>query len=250
MSTTYSAGGRSDAMVCVQCFRGKDENELRLPCQNPRCHFYLRIQSPVYSSISEPNAGSEHARELGYTLSRRSSLNSDYLFGSSGSIQSESGGIWGHQPLGAHLQMPSARSVRSHSTSVELGGVAHARKIMRSRLMSMPICVEQFGDHNELVDDTFPSSPLPYYHRKIEEDRVRIIHSCAIHTLTYLLLIMQRDADSGIGSPFGRPSPMLEWGAGEATKCKTASGKLSPFNMEVLTKEISGETDTLWVTRV
>ena len=45
------------AMVCAECFRAKGESELKAPCQNPKCYFYLRTQSPNNRTLdTEVNA--------------------------------------------------------------------------------------------------------------------------------------------------------------------------------------------------
>ena len=47
----------TNAMVCAECFRAKGESELKAPCQNPKCYFYLRTQPPNTRTLdTEVNA--------------------------------------------------------------------------------------------------------------------------------------------------------------------------------------------------
>ena len=65
-SSSVSVG--TDAMVCVECFRMKGDQDLKVPCQNPRCYFYLQVPGcdPQRDSVSP---GPIFKKEVGYDRS-------------------------------------------------------------------------------------------------------------------------------------------------------------------------------------
>lgn len=70
---------------------------------------------------------------------------------------------------------------------------ARAKAVRRARMMSMPLCVEPFGEHDcELVEDAFLSSPLPEIGGGEEVRRPRVCRRCVImlvHVRTDAMLV-------------------------------------------------------------
>lgn len=196
------------AMVCAQCFLAKGGSEPREICSNPRCYFYRRSSgkqttttdeshcTPTLATISRSiDQATAFVREIGHERTRRGS--------SQKSLGSESA-VWGYRP-----ESVSGKAFRSHVTFSDMGEVqnkarsrsisearrfashqgvgaaeeAAARaKVIRARMMSMPLCMEPFSEHDcELVEDAFLSSPLPDLSGGEEVRRPRV----APRTVTY-----------------------------------------------------------------
>ena len=133
----------SDAMVCVECFRMKGDEDLKVPCQNPRCYFYLRVPccDPQRDSMSPGPAFNKEVgcdRSAGgggrVALKQRPSQSSDFLLshcgGGSGDRSAQSkpamNSIWAFKPenkayMGKLTQHPSPNKMRSQSISVGSG---------------------------------------------------------------------------------------------------------------------------------
>lgn len=199
-------GESGAAMVCAECFVAKGESgELKLPCQNPRCLFYMRsIQTDtdvVSLSLSLTNDLTFGERNLGvsrdYDRAKRSSLNyaADFL-----QTNSQKDNVWGYHPdtkttKGLYLQPPRSPSIFTSTGSfgqkVRSQSISEARKssynnfvgdsgktkLMRSRMLSMPLGLDPLLDYDsDLVEDAFLSSPLPDLCGDSEE--VRTICMC------------------------------------------------------------------------
>ena len=167
-------------MVCGECFRAKGACDPKPPCRNPKCYFYNNLPAPSAQLESEVNSLSlSLANDLTFSKAigcdrakQRPSYSADILLSSS---QKDS--VWGYHPASVavttssrYLQLPSSsvfasgeQKIRSQSISESRRSVSayEAKKSMRSRMMSMPGCVEPLLDENDLVEDAFLSSPLP-----------------------------------------------------------------------------------------
>ncbi len=180
------------AMICAECFRAKGEPEAKVPCQNPRCHFYLRTQ-PVDHELTTLSVsfadGLAFSREVGRDRATvpKTGFGSDLLLHSA-----EKASIWGFHPISTasrtlHSQLQGP--IFSTSTDVRSGGVGKARsmsigdqsrkstaeyarekksraKLMRNRARVMSVPVSSGGlafDDCDLADveDAFLNSPLP-----------------------------------------------------------------------------------------
>lgn len=124
----------TDAMVCVECFRMKGDQDLKVPCQNPRCYFYLQVPGcdPQRDSVSP---GPIFKKEVGYDRSSSSGRvrpkPSDFLLSpgkrpnsssSSGNAQLQSN-IWAFRPenkgfMGGGGKQSQMSKMRSQSISV------------------------------------------------------------------------------------------------------------------------------------
>ena len=161
-STMMSAGRSasisvaSDAMVCVECFRMKDDQDLKVPCQNPRCYFYLRVPAGCVDGrdtavspgpIFNKEVGCDRSLPAGRTCRPRPSQSSDYLL-SQRSLSQEphsggkNGSIWAFKPLkpermgnspGRMTQQHTADKTRSQSVSM---GSGHNAALLMRRLQS------------------------------------------------------------------------------------------------------------------
>ena len=181
-STSMSAPSHS--MVCVDCFQAKGESELRIPCQNPHCCFYLQTPLPSKTvsptrrtaSVSEVNASYDSGWSLfGPRGSQpHSTTHTNPLSAAKCNPQlplpvTSSDKIWGH-PV-PHPGLLYSNSVplqeatqkkRSQSTCFdkEEDRIKSSRPI-RSRLLSlqMPEVLDQ-PEYGDLVEDAFASSSL------------------------------------------------------------------------------------------
>lgn len=158
-----SASEQYNSMVCVNCFQAKGENELKTPCQNPQCHFYLRtsgssLPAALRSSVSSTD-------KTGFDLwSPFASQTAPQQFHMKPASPSS---LWAYPPSSMFNSTISKESPqlkkRSHSTCFE----NEAEKIktsrfLRSRLMSLPMSevLEQVQvDGSDIVEDAFISSP-------------------------------------------------------------------------------------------
>lgn len=178
----------SDAMVCVECFRMKGDQDLKAPCQNPRCYFYLQVpgcdpNSPHPNSMSpgplfKKEVGCDCSTAMGRAaVKSRPSHSSDLLMSSQSERSSKSGNsIWAFAPDNkAHLsqQQQPSKQMRSQSISNTPPSVNYKRlnisqnkvssnnnamlseaervKLMRKRMMSMPLVagMESLMDSSE-----------------------------------------------------------------------------------------------------
>ena len=172
-SASVSVG--TDAMVCVECFRLKGDQDLKVPCQNPRCYFYLQVPGCDPQRDSE-SPGPIFKKEVGYDRSSSGRVRpkpSDFLLspGKRSSSSSSSNAqfpsdIWAFRPenRGFMSGRPSQQSskIRSQSISVGSSGASannnrglsanvnhrvnmqssaeiEKAKLMRKRMMSMPL---------------------------------------------------------------------------------------------------------------
>ena len=193
----------SDAMVCVECFRMKGDQDLKVPCQNPRCYFYLQVPGcdPQRDSVSP---GPIFKKEVGCdrSLGRIRPKPSDFLLSpgkrSSNTTAQLQSNIWAFRPenKGYMTAKPSQQSSRMRSQSISMGNNAASAtinrgmntghrvamqssaeiekaKLMRKRMMSMPLVagmesLMDGGESDSLVEDAFLSSPLPEFAAMIE----------------------------------------------------------------------------------
>lgn len=175
-SASVSVG--TDAMVCVECFRMKGDQDLKVPCQNPRCYFYL--QAPGYASgdpkRDSSSPGPIFKKEVGYDRSSSGRVRpkpSDFLLSAGKRPSSSSSGnarlhdnIWAFRPenrgyMGGKPSQQTSK-IRSQSISVGSNGTLASNnrgpstnvnhrvnmqssaeiekaKLMRKRMMSMPL---------------------------------------------------------------------------------------------------------------
>ena len=172
-SASVSVG--ADAMVCVECFRMKGDQDLKVPCQNPRCYFYLQVPGcdPQRDSVSP---GPIFKKEVGYDRSSSGRVRpkpSDFLLSpgkrpsssSSSNAQLQSN-IWAFRPenkgyMGGKPSSQQSSKIRSQSISIGTNGaltnndmglnanVNHRMnmqssaeiekaKLLRKRMMSVP----------------------------------------------------------------------------------------------------------------
>ena len=212
-SASVSVG--ADAMVCVECFRMKGDQDLKVPCQNPRCYFYLQVPGcdPQRDSVS---SGPIFKKEVGYDRSSYGRVRpkpSDFLLspgkrpnsGKTSNAQLPSSSVWAFRPeykgyMCGRLSQQSNK-VRSQSISVGSSGVlannnrglsatvnhrvnvqssAEIEKAKRKRMMSMPLVagmesLMDSGDSDSLVEDAFLSSPLPEFATMVERPNPGIV---------------------------------------------------------------------------
>lgn len=196
----------SDAMICVECFRSKGDNEFAIPCQNPRCHFYLQLpreeyQRPRSESLSISNRPlssdsihSTFSKEVGHNRQKQKIL----LYPeqrSNCTPKAISPNIWAYKSEKQSFKMPQYSSThyqpqrfRSQSTSVGLGASEISRSGAnhhvapyqglytsegpRSRLMSVPMTLKSVVDHGgDLVEDAF----LPNVGESITDEVVSLL---------------------------------------------------------------------------
>ena len=179
------------AMVCAECFLAKGGSKPREICSNPRCYFYCQSSGKQTSITDESDClptlattsrsldqATAFVKEIGHERTRRGSNQK--------ALGSEAADAWGYRPEsvsgkafrrrvtfsdvgGGEVQSKGrSQSISEACRSASRQGVgatneAAARvKAMRARMMSMPLCVEPFSEHDcELVEDAFLSSPLP-----------------------------------------------------------------------------------------
>ena len=141
----------SDAMVCVECFRMKDDQDLKAPCQNPRCYFYLRVPGCDPQRADSVSPGPIFKKMVGFDRSSgrvrpRPSQSSDFLLSQRAAGQEShsgksSGGsgssIWAYKPesglnSGGYVGKMSGQS---RSQSITIGSGSNAASLMR-RLQS------------------------------------------------------------------------------------------------------------------
>ena len=183
----------SDAMVCVECFRMKGDQDLKAPCQNPRCYFYLQVPGcdPHSPQRNSQPPGPMFRKEVGCDRSSsttgraakpsRPRPSPDFLLSSQ---VDKSNNVWAFRPENkgymSQLQQ-SGKQMRSQSISTASSAVkglsashrvsiseVERSKLMRKRMMSMPLVagMETLMDDSEndlLVEDAFLSSPLPEF---------------------------------------------------------------------------------------
>lgn len=182
----------SEKMVCVDCFRSKGDGDLKLACQNPRCHFYYKedLHQSVFSRT--------FSKEVGYDRKKSdlSQTPGDFL------SPTHSSKMWAYRPSSPRLlKVPqvSSQKIRSKSTSATTGGTVNIRKLLtchqqvpfviskdeetsalHSRVTSLPEYIDSASvdESGELVEDTFLCSPLSADY--LEKDRVSCISLSAI----------------------------------------------------------------------
>lgn len=186
----------SDAMVCVECFRMKGDQDLKAPCQNPRCYFYLQVPGcdPHSPQRNSQSPGPIFRKEVGCDRSSsttgraakpsRPIQSPDFLLSSQVDQLNKSNNVWAFRPENKwYMSQPqqSSKQMRSQSIStaasaVKVPSASHRvsisdverSKLMRKRMMSMPLVagMESLMDDSEsdlLVEDAFLSSPLPEF---------------------------------------------------------------------------------------
>lgn len=178
--------GHSDKMVCGECFLAKCDGELKLPCQNPKCHFYCPSASfsglsggDVFSSeVATPSLAPSFNKEVGHDRKGK------FCYGASDHLgASQTYSRWRKEPLVPGLLSAMAvQKVRSKSLSAATpsGGSLNIQRVLgghdplvpnkdlktanlyRSRMMSLPECAADplCEGGRDLVEDSFVSSPL------------------------------------------------------------------------------------------
>ena len=203
--------GHSEKMICVECFRAKGDEDLKVPCQNPRCHFYLCTPSsfkaprqevypnePLSPSFSKEVGHDRRSRPTSHTLSA-----DDY----SGQLCSKE---WQSHPLSPGLSQTSLQKMRSKSTSTSAsyGGSASMLKLLnnsfaatkegdRQKFLRSHFASLQSPDYTEpylgresqlqgdLVEDAFVSSPLLVDYGERVTDKVSL-QAVIIHYELYM----------------------------------------------------------------
>ena len=202
--------GLSDKMICVECFRTKSDGDLKLPCQNPRCHFYRSsCDSNCFSSecradfhpteVPTPN-GSSFNKEVGHD--RKSKLSCKPPAGACQNMPfAAKEMMWKNEPLSPTLFNGSSSNVvqKSHSKSsptastsglsiqrllsAQASQIANKAKF-QSRVMSLPDYRDSYLGREvgrDLVEDSFISSPLLVdYGERGEEEKVRMKSSAGV----------------------------------------------------------------------
>ena len=178
----------SEKMICVECFRTRGDGDFKLPCQNPRCHFYLCCPSSSKGGIYSNEMPLSFSKEVGHD--RKTKVCSIPKSSCSSQLSTKEQ-IWKNQSLGPGLMsapqmaVPKTRS-KSTSTISATGGVVsiprllcgyQARekaKLYHSRMMSLPECADSILGRGDLVEDAFVASPLLLdYSERVDDDRVR-----------------------------------------------------------------------------
>lgn len=205
----------NQSMVCVDCFRAKGDSELRIPCQNPKCHFYLQqpqatrgiIPARRHASVShaeyylsDPSYRPTFNREVGHDRRGRVSTHPQFTYPSRPSTSNYQ--IWAYPPVSPSGTLYSNRmndhSMKMRSQSLSLvgedvdnnrpgvafhndkGSLSH----LRARIMSVPVSEVNHllgQDCGELVEDAFVSSPLPSSgggEQSYGEGKVNSIYMC------------------------------------------------------------------------
>lgn len=143
----------SDAMVCVECFRMKGDQDLKAPCQNPRCYFYLQVPgcdpqaAAQLQRDSAMSPGPAFNKEVGcdrvssssvsaaggrivLKSATRPSQSSDFLLSQCSSGDGSTGknmdGIWAFKPMPNAYMMSKLgqQSNKLRSQSISVGGHA------------------------------------------------------------------------------------------------------------------------------
>lgn len=133
-SSSVSVG--TDAMVCVECFRMKGDQDLKVPCQNPRCYFYLQVPGCEFQRDSV-SPGPIFKKEVGYdrfSSGRVRPKSSEFLLSpgkrpnsssNSSSAQLQSN-IWAFRPenkgyMGTGKSSTQQTSLKTRSQSISTG---------------------------------------------------------------------------------------------------------------------------------
>ncbi len=166
ISAPRSASTGGNSMVCVDCFQAKGENELRIPCQNPNCHFYL--QAPGASKISIPPARrSTSFSEAnfnpwspftgGYDQQQIDSNPPHFTMPATTHASS----LWAY-PASSMLSKNSIQKQRTQSVCFESKREKiKSGRCLRSRLMSLPMSeVLEQVETSDMIEDAFVSTPL------------------------------------------------------------------------------------------
>ena len=190
-----------EKMICVECFRTKGDADLKLPCQNPRCHFYLCTPidlSPCgENNMFQTDTSSSFNKEVGYNRKTKR------CFGINPSQMPKNNKMWGYRPsspVHGHLSVPQVMIQKTRSKSASAtssgnnmsirkilsGSILNSKDVERMKMLhSHTMSLPEYADSllmqeglGELVEDTFVSSPLPDYGERVEEERVsRIFNS-------------------------------------------------------------------------
>lgn len=193
--------GQSEKMICVECFRAKGDEDLKMPCQNPRCHFYLCTPSyfsssrqDMYPSETPPSFN----KEVGHDRKKAQFHNPAENY--HGQLFSKD---WQSQLLDSNASLQKKHS-KPVSTSSGSGGNMSMSKLMSTSLLSKETprqkylqsqyvsCIPDYADsylgredqfQSDLVEDAFVSSPLLVdYGERVDEDqvsRVVFINACS-----------------------------------------------------------------------
>ena len=267
------AVSHSEKMICVECFRTRGDGDFRQSCQNPRCHFYLTSPSSSRDVFPTKEMPISFNKEVGYD--RKAKLCS--IPKSSSSQLSTKEQIWKIPSLGPGLMsvpqiaMTKTRS-KPTSTVSSTGGVMSIPRILcgcqaraksnlyHSRMMSVPESTDSFMGKErggDLVEDAFVASPLLLdYTERLDEDRVSVLASYMIpvwdgpyrppiHFFLFCLICWIQfpfvpETDSGISSPFGRPTGVVDW-----MDClPTSKASVVPITSAVPTLSSSGASSS------
>lgn len=166
-------------MVCAECFRAKGEPEANVPCQNPKCYFYLRTQA-----VDREVANLSDTFANGLTFGKAEVKTG---FGSD-TLQTSRNDVWGFRPpctavralqsqlqgsvfstiAASHGGLGKTRSLSFSDqprrlTASQVAGKEGQVKLMRTRMMSVPGTAMLLEDSDGLgdVEDAFLNSPLP-----------------------------------------------------------------------------------------
>ena len=201
--------GHSDKMVCRECFLAKCDGELKLPCQNPKCHFYCSSASlsslpgdDVFSSeIAPPPFAPSFNKEVGHDRKGKFCYGSSEYLGTCQALSKDK--MWRKEPLvPGFLNSMAVQKVRSKSlsTAPTSGGSMNIQRLLggqdplipnkdlktanlyRSRMMSLPECPADplCKGGRDLVEDSFVSSTLLLdYERGYE----RVCVTISVYTL-------------------------------------------------------------------
>ncbi len=161
-----SASTSGNSMVCVDCFQAKGENELRIPCQNPNCHFYLQAPGaskmsipPAHrsTSISEASFNPWSPFTGGYDQQQADSNPPHYTIPATPHASS----LWAY-PASSMLSKKSIQKQRTQSVCFENEREKiKSGRYLRSRLMSLPMSeVLEQVETSDMVEDAFVSTPL------------------------------------------------------------------------------------------
>lgn len=195
--------GHSEKMICQSCFRTKGDGDFKLPCQNPKCHFYLCTPNSLSSYggdvyPSELSLSPSFNPEVGFDRKTRPYLRSpqnlktlDY-FGQDCSSQ-----LTSKSPKMPHATtLPKTRSKSTNSatgtaglniqrllSSYQSSRILQKDKHCHSRMVSLPEYTDSYL-RRDLVEDAFASSPLLIGYGGKDEDRVRRSLQHAYSTFT------------------------------------------------------------------
>lgn len=212
-SSGVGVGHSSEKMICVECFRSKGDGHLKMPCQNPRCHFYLCTPSSFVTSRQDihptdmqchlPSSLSKKAgqqaspsfnKEVGHDRKNKppchktSAVHPGQLSGREkvwpvdpgifnaplGNMPAQRIHSWA-TPAGSEGNTNSIQKLLAdYHTSLLLNKEARKPKYLHSHLVSLPGSYLGREAQGDLVEDAFFSSPLlTDYEEGLEEDRVR-----------------------------------------------------------------------------